>query len=102
MAVASSTQKAFGDRSVEFLEAIKRVSIDRWGERHFITKLAEGYIKLAGDEDTMASRRPHISRIFKKGSCNLETALILAEAAGLEVSFSYTTTQRHFIDLAAS
>lgn len=70
----------------DILERIKTRAIARWGEKKWIARLVEEYVKLAiaqGDEKaTPINRRPQIERVFKVGSCTLDTAIVLAAAVG--------------------
>lgn len=66
------------------LSSIQRRAIERWGEKGWLEKLAQEYVKIAhsnGDaEATYENRRRQIRRIFEVEGCNLQTALWLVAA----------------------
>lgn len=82
------------------LERIKEQAIAKWGDK-WMAKLATNYAEIArsrGDEKaTAVTRRAQLERAFDTGGCNLETALMLAQAVGCR--FQLICTETKVIDL---
>jgi len=82
------------------LEKIQARAKTKWGEK-WLPNLVREYVKIAqlqGDEKaTTVNRRPQIERVFKVGSCNLDTAIALAAAVGCR--FQMVCTETQIIDL---
>lgn len=79
------------------LEAIQQRAIEKWGEKGWVEKLAQEYVKIAqqmGDtEATYSGRRRHIRRVFETWGCNLETAIALAAAVDCRFQMACTNIE---------
>lgn len=77
--------------SSDVLKTIRDVAQERWGDK-WLPEIVKAYVTIAqskGDEKaTPVSRRPQLERAFERGSCNLDTALMLA--ASVECNFQLT------------
>ena len=75
----------------DHLEAIQKVSIDKWGDRWQL-ELVRAYVQILqrnGDEiATVNNRKTQIVRAFSAGSCTADTLIILYDAIGYELSVS--------------
>lgn len=69
----------------DVLAKIRKRAIAKWGDK-WMARLATEYAAIArtrGDEKaTAVTRRAQLERAFNRGSCTLETAIILAAAVG--------------------
>lgn len=68
--------------SAELLQKIRNRAISRWGEKKWLPRLTEEYIKISGAETTIKNRSPQIKTAFEVGNCRLDTAIFLARAVG--------------------
>lgn len=78
----------------EILDAIQRRAMERWQDK-WMAELVKAYVKIAianGDEGaTVVKRRPQLERVFKSGTCTLDTVIWLA--AAVECRFQMVCTR---------
>ncbi len=81
--------------SKAILDRIQHQAEKQWGDK-WMANLVKEYVKIAreqGDEKaTPVSRRTQIERAFERGSCNLDTAIMLAAALGCRFQMVCTST----------
>ncbi|HEY9762381.1 MAG TPA: hypothetical protein V6D07_07635 [Trichocoleus sp.] len=84
--------------SAAVLETIKDRAIKRWGEENWLLEIVREYVRLANEQSgeakaTVNNRKTQIQRAFEVGSCNLETAMLLAATVGCRFQMVCTEVQ---------
>jgi hypothetical protein len=86
--------------SAAVLNAIKARAIKTWGEENWFKSIVNEYVRLeqqrggeGAKKATYVNRRNQIDRAFEVGSCNLETAMLLAAAVGCRFQMVCTEVQ---------
>ena len=71
-------------KTAEILEALEAEALKKWGN-HWLAPLARDYSKkVYNSEDKYRSAYAQLQRLFKNKSCNLETALAIADCVDCE------------------
>ncbi len=90
--------------SQAFLEAIKALAIDRWGEDRWFKELLSAYVRLENQslpddkQLTNNNRRSQLLRVFETGGCRIDTALLLVAAVGHKLQMAKVVTDVEVID----